>query len=81
MKTRIDVKDRNEAEAIRRALAHPETRALVVVMGTLLALETTNEQRRCLAFVADKLADEVPRFTPARHQLRELARQIAEGGR
>lgn len=57
MKATIDVKDRAEAERVRTALADPETRALVNVMGALLPL-TERERKRAMAFVADKIAEE-----------------------
>lgn len=58
MKTTIDVADRQEAEQVRRALADPQVRAFVKVMGSLLALPTDRARERVLRFVGDKLAEE-----------------------
>lgn len=55
MKTSIDVADRKEAEAIRRALADPEVRTFVKVMGTFLALSSDRARERVLRFVDDHL--------------------------
>lgn len=57
MKATIDVKDRAEADRVRTALADPETRALVNVLGALLPL-SERERKRALTFVADKLAED-----------------------
>lgn len=53
MKARIEVKNRKEAELIRRGLADPQTRALVLTMGALLPL-MKDEQRRVMNWVCDK---------------------------
>lgn len=58
MKTCIEVKDRKEAEAIKRALDDPTTRALVLTTGYLLAIPTDRGRKRVLNFVADKLDEE-----------------------
>jgi hypothetical protein len=62
MKARIDVADRQEAEQVRRALADPQVRAFVKVMGTLLALPTDRARERVLRFVDDKLDEEDPAY-------------------
>lgn len=56
MKTTIETKNRNEADAIKRALEDPETRAFVVIVGTLLPF-TDRARRRVLDFVADHVSD------------------------
>jgi len=56
MKANIDVKDRREADAIKRGLEDPELRAIAVLMGTLTSL-TPTEQRRVLTWVTDRLED------------------------
>ncbi len=58
MKASIDVADRKEAEQIRRALADPQTRALVKVMGELLRLPSDRARERVLRFVDDHLDEE-----------------------
>lgn len=57
MKKTIDVKDRNEGNAIALALEDPTTRAMVTMVGYLLPL-SPKQRERVLAFVADKLSDE-----------------------
>lgn len=57
MKKTIDVKDRNEGNAIARALDDPTMRATVTTIGYLLPLSPKDRQR-VLTFVADKLSDE-----------------------
>jgi hypothetical protein len=58
MKTTIVVKDRDEARAVQTAMADPQTRAFVLMVGTLLQLPTDRARRRVLQFVTDKLAEE-----------------------
>jgi hypothetical protein len=58
MKSSFDVKDRKEADQIRRALDEPDVRAFVVVMGALLALPTDRARVRCLQWVADRIDEE-----------------------
>jgi len=53
MKASIEVTDRQEATRIRTALDHPETRALVNVIGALLPLEPA-DRHRVLVFVGDQ---------------------------
>lgn len=56
MIARIEVKDRAERNAIECALAEPDVRAFLVVVGTLLPFrERTRE--RMLSFVSDALED------------------------
>jgi hypothetical protein len=53
MKASIEVQDRKEAEAIRRGLEDPATRAFVVVMGALSDLPSARARKRVLQFVVD----------------------------
>ena len=57
MKSFIEVKDRKEAEIIRRALNDPVTRATVLVIGALLPLQS-GERRRVMNFCEDKLKEQ-----------------------
>lgn len=59
MKTAIEVKDRKEAEAIKRALERSDVRAFVVTMGVLSTLPSDRSRARVLHFVADHLSEEV----------------------
>lgn len=58
MKVSVEVKDRREADAIRRGLDDPVTRAIVVTMGLLLALPSARARTRVLQYVADRLEEE-----------------------
>jgi|KBSSwiStaDraftv2_1062776.scaffolds.fasta_scaffold7877485_1 hypothetical protein len=51
MKTTIEVKDRKEGDAIKRAMDDPEIRAFVVITGVLLPFSLPT-RRRMLDFVA-----------------------------
>jgi O-methyltransferase involved in polyketide biosynthesis len=51
MKTTIEVKDRKEGDAIKRAMDDPEIRAFVVISGVLLPFSRSTQQR-VLDFVA-----------------------------
>jgi hypothetical protein len=62
MKTAIDVADRKEAAQIRRALADPQVRAFVQVMGELLALPSDRARERVLRFVDDTLDEQDPAY-------------------
>lgn len=55
MKAWIEVKGRKEAEAIRRGLDDPSTRALVLVVSVLSTLPSDRARARCLHHVADML--------------------------
>jgi DUF1009 family protein len=57
MKTRIEVKNHKEAVAIKRALDDKETRALVLVIGYILAVEGNRGRQRVLEYVADVLEE------------------------
>lgn len=57
MRVAIEAKDRKEAEAIRHALADTEVRAFVVVVGTLMQLDSDRARQRVMTFVADTLAE------------------------
>ena len=58
MRTRIEVKDRDEAKLIKQGLKDEKTRALVKVMGALMPLPSDRARSRVLHFVADKLAED-----------------------
>ena len=58
MKASIEVKSREEAKHITRAMEDPTTRALVVVIGALLALRTSGDRRRVMQWVTDRLAED-----------------------
>jgi hypothetical protein len=53
MKIRIEVESRKEGELIRAGLQHPETRALVKVMGALAFLPTDRARARVFWYVKD----------------------------
>lgn len=57
MRTPIEVTNRREAAALRRALADPTVRAFVLIMGELLALPTDRARRRVLTYVMDKATE------------------------
>ena len=58
MKVAIEVKNRREAEAVRSAMEHKETRALVLVLGHLLRLKSDRARARVLNFVYDSLDEQ-----------------------
>lgn len=58
MKVSIEVKDKKEAAAIRRAMSDPTTRALVVVVGLVLELPTDRARRRALWSAKDYLEEQ-----------------------
>lgn len=58
MKASIEVKDRKEAESIRKALDDPAVRAFVVIMGVLLTLPSQRARKRVLQYVEDKFAED-----------------------
>jgi len=51
MKTTIEVKDKKEGDAIKRAMDDPEIRAFVVISGVLLPFSVPT-RKRMMAFVA-----------------------------
>jgi hypothetical protein len=57
MKVSIEVKDRQEAAAVRAAMDDAEVRAFVLIVGTLLPL-SEGGRRRVLQFVSDQVAEE-----------------------
>ena len=57
MNASITVRDRKEADTIRRALKEPDVRAFVLVIGTLLPLPSDRARMRVLNFVRDQLAE------------------------
>ncbi len=58
MRTSLNVNTRAEGVQIRRALADPQVRAFVLVMGTLFDLPTDRSRERILRFVDDKLKED-----------------------
>jgi hypothetical protein len=58
VKVGIEVKDRREADAIRKGLDDPVTRAIVVVTGLLLMLPSKRARERVLTYVSDRLNEE-----------------------
>jgi hypothetical protein len=58
MKVGIDCHDRREGELIRVALADPEVRAFVKVMGVLLPLSSDRARARVLSYVTDQMDEE-----------------------
>jgi hypothetical protein len=58
LKATIDVANRQEADAVRRAMQDPTTRAYVIIEGTLAALPSDRARRRVLAMVSDRLDEE-----------------------
>ena len=58
MKTTVTVKDRQEAAAVCTAWNDQPTRALILIMGTLLQLPNDRARYRVLQFVTDKLAED-----------------------
>lgn len=60
VKIKIEVKDEQEAAAIKRALADTETRALVITIGHLLSLDSDRARVRVLNFVTDRLDELKP---------------------
>ena len=54
MFTRIEVKNRKEAENLRRGLARPDVRAFVLTMGILDTLPSDRARERVLRFIADR---------------------------
>lgn len=57
MKTAIDVENKREGELIKQALADPETRAYVNIIGAFITLPTDRARQRTLTMVTDKLAE------------------------
>ena len=55
MKTNIEVKSREEGNAIKTALEDPTVRAFVTTMGVLLALPSNTVRARVLKNVSDQL--------------------------
>lgn len=58
MKASIEVANRQEADAVKRAMEDPTTRAFVLVMGTLAALPSDRARQRVMTYVADRLQEE-----------------------
>lgn len=60
MKATIEVKDKQERDAIKRGLEDPSVRAFVVIFGTLQALPNDYVRKRVLTYVMDRIADDDP---------------------
>jgi hypothetical protein len=58
MKVAIEVKNRDEANALKVAMADPTARAFTLVIGTLLQLPTDKARRRVLGYVRDHLEED-----------------------
>jgi hypothetical protein len=58
MNVTLKVKDKDLADALKRVMADPMTRTLVLVLGALLELPTDGQRRRAVREVADKLGIE-----------------------
>ena len=58
MKVAIPVKNRQEADALKRGLADPSVFAFAVVVGSLMALPTDRARLRTLQFVKDHLDEQ-----------------------
>ena len=58
MKVSIEVKDRQERDALLAAMANPAARAQTLVAGILLQLPSDRARRAVLTFVADVLDEE-----------------------
>ena len=57
MKATIEVKNRDEATALRAGLADPTVRAFVVVCGVLDGLPTDLARARVFRYVTDKMEE------------------------
>jgi hypothetical protein len=57
-KVSIEVKNKREAEAVKRAMADEAIHTTVVVCGALLQLSSDRARARVLNFVADHLDEE-----------------------
>lgn len=55
MKVAIEVNNRSEAESVKRAMADPKCRALVLIVGALLELPSDRARLRVLRHVQDAL--------------------------
>lgn len=68
MKVAVEVRDRQEAAALKAALGDPQTRAATVIVGVLLQLPTDRARVRVLAFVKDCLEEEAERAAFAKEE-------------
>jgi len=57
MHTRINVNNKNEANAIQLAMTDPAIRAFVIVCGLLQALPSDRARKRVLDYAADLVSD------------------------
>lgn len=58
MKTTVEVTNKREADLVRQALADPEARVLVNVMGALLTLPDARARLRVMSFISDRLTQD-----------------------
>lgn len=58
MKANIEVKSREEGNALKAGLNDPVLRAMVTTVGVLMSLPTDRARRRVLEYVADRLDEE-----------------------
>lgn len=65
MKTTVEVTSKREGELVRQALADPETRVIVNVLGALLTLPNLRQRLRVMTFVSDRLAQDDDADKPA----------------
>lgn len=56
MKVSVDLANRQEGDAVRRALEDPTLKTVAIVSGLLLELETISQRLRVLRFVQDLIA-------------------------
>ena len=80
MKVAIEVKNREEGNILRTALADPTVRALALVMGTLLSLPSDLARRRVLAMVLDRLDEAAEKGQDAAKKGRWPKRRSATRG-
>lgn len=79
MRISIEVKDRNEGDAIKRALEDPETRAYVVVTGILAELPDDAARSRVLHCSEILLSSAPATRSRSRGNGSELALRLEEG--
>lgn len=58
MKASIDVRNRDEGDAIKRAFEDPTFHAFAILVGVLANLPTDRARRRVLSWVADKFDED-----------------------
>lgn len=58
MNVKIECKDKAEADAIRRAMDDPTLRAIILVVGCLLALPTDRARKRAIDYAWDQIRED-----------------------